>query len=213
VKSNWGKLAPTAIYEHRVETVQLDGAEHTASVLLPIGTSDADGHALLSADREDTPASQRERAGELLADVLGDGAWRRAKEVKAAAKASSIPARTLERASHDVGVEKRCDGFPAVTFWRLPASAPRPPTHSLATAVGETGSPNPVARQENPDGAGDSEASATRPRQTHGNGETGTCGECGGLLASTPNGAVCFGCNTATPTPEQALRNGHGRTS
>lgn len=121
-KSNWGALAETTIHEH--EAVEVTVGETTVEThrLVAVGVSEINGAGLLGADRDDPPATQRERAVELLADLLGDGEWKRAKTLKEAATNQGLSTRTLQRAAREAGVEDRRTTYPGVTWWRLPAS-------------------------------------------------------------------------------------------
>jgi len=194
VKGNWAKLAPTVVYEHEeVEYTAAEGLTVQTHRLVLVGESEADSSALLSPNREDPPATQRERAGELLADVLGDGEWHRAKDVQQAAKAAGVKLRTLDRACTDAGVERDRRGFPAVAFWRLPEPQAEFQFNTPATGDGDTDSPPGMATLEIPHAKGDSGAPPLQSRHSRGNGDTGRCDRCGGLLTPTPSGPVCFG--------------------
>jgi AAA domain len=119
IKSNWSKLAETTLYEHQPTDVTLHGATVETHRLVAIGESDIDGRSLLGVDREDPPATKRERALELLADVLADGAWHRAKEVEQAASRAEISRRLLYKAADEAGIERERRGYPAIAWWRL----------------------------------------------------------------------------------------------
>jgi len=164
IKSNWGKLAPTLLYEHEPATVTVKGTTVETHRLVELGESEIDGGALLGADCNDPPATKQERALELLADVLADGDWHRASEVKDAAAAQGIPVRTLQRAANETGIEDERRGFPSVTWWRLP--------HSRAMPSGATGKLHDWRDYENPVTTGDSEGSADQSCQTGGSGAT-----------------------------------------
>jgi hypothetical protein len=119
IKSNWSKLAGTVLYEHREATVTLRGTTVETHRLVAIGESAIDGRSLLDVDREDPPATKRERATELLADLLADGGWHRAKEIEQAATREDIGRRLLYSAADQAGIERDRRGFPAVAWWRL----------------------------------------------------------------------------------------------
>ena len=151
-KSNWGKLAPTLVYQHEPATVTVRGRTVETHRLAEIGESEIDGRGLLGASHEDPPATKRERAVELLADVLADGEWHRMKEIEAAAGRADISRRVLYRAADEVGIERERRGFPAVAWWRLPVvppamarQAPTGPGHdSESPAItGNQGAPDP----------------------------------------------------------------------
>jgi putative DNA primase/helicase len=163
IKSNWSQLAPTLIYAHEPETVTVKGTTVETHKLVEIGESEIDGGGLLGTDRDDPPASKRDRATELLADELADGEWHRAKEVKDAAARQGIPTRTLQRAAKDADVEEERRGFPSVTWWRLASRA----THS-----GATGDTDTWRDYEKPRGTGDPASSAPQSRQSPKDGAT-----------------------------------------
>jgi hypothetical protein len=185
VKCNWARLAPTIIYEHQEATAAAGGAHVESHRLAYVGESETVAHDLLNPDRDDTPSSQRERADEVLADALGDSGWHRAKEVETIAARAGVSRRTLYRAASEAGVERERRGQPPVGFWRLP---------SRAKGVGTTGGTTEVAQLEVPRPTGDLGLSPSQLCQPQGNGTTGACGHCGGLLTTTPNGSVCFAC-------------------
>jgi hypothetical protein len=195
IKGNWAKLAPTVVYEHEpFDYAASEGLTVQTHRLALLGESEADSTALLSPNRDDPPASQRERAGELLADALGDGNWHRAKEIQQAAKTAGVKLRTLDRACSDIGVERDRRGFPAVAFWRLPEAQPEFRFSTLATTDGDTDSPSGVATLEIARSNGDPEAQPAQSRQSRGNGDTGRCGSCGGLQTKVADTLVCFAC-------------------
>lgn len=120
VKSNWSQLAGTLVYEHEPAQVTVRGVTVETHRLAAIGESEIDGRGLLGASHDDPPATKRERAVELLADVLVDGDWHRMKEIETVAGRADISRRVLYRAADEVGVERDRRGFPAVSWWRLP---------------------------------------------------------------------------------------------
>lgn len=165
-KSNWGVLAETTIHEH--EAVEVTVGETTVGThrLVTVGVSEINGAGLLGADRDDPPATQRERAVELLADLLGDGEWKRAKTVKEAAAQQELSTRTLQRAAREVGIEdRRSSDYPSVTWWRLPASR--------ATGGGASVYSEPWRDCERPDGADDCAPEPEQSRHLIGGGTTG----------------------------------------
>ena len=147
VKSNWGRLAPTMTYSHEEVTVTAGGATVQTNRLTALGESEVAGSALLGVDQDDPPASQHDRAGELLADMLSDGSWHRSKDVKEAAKREGIADRTLKRAAHDAAIETDQRGFPRITWWRLSQSG---------QADGPTVGPSAWPNRETPVSTGDS---------------------------------------------------------
>ena len=106
----------TCRIEPRVIETEAGTVETSRLVMGP----DCDMHAdELLATRGEEERTDRELAGDWLADELADGEWRKAAEIKARAKADGIAERTLQRALKRLGVEVRREGFPAVSEWRL----------------------------------------------------------------------------------------------
>lgn len=133
-KNNWGAKAPTEIYRHTsVELPDADGREFSVSRLDLVGESAVPADELVSGDSDDTPQGKLERAGEVLADELGDGEWHRKSEIVEVAKRLGISGRTLDRAAKLEEVTSKQEGRPAVAHWRLPRSA---------TTLGEPGLAN-----------------------------------------------------------------------
>jgi putative DNA primase/helicase len=163
VKSNWGQLADTLLYEHESTDATVRGTTVETHRLVVVGESGVDGRSLLGTDPDDPPASQQERALELLADVLGDRDWHRGSTVKDAAKRAGISHRTLQRAAKDAGIEYDERGFPKVTWWRLPQSR---------QGDGATVAPNGWRDCENPVTTGDSAPLDSRSRHVLVNGAT-----------------------------------------
>jgi hypothetical protein len=151
VKSNWSKLAGTSIYEHRETEVTVRGTTVQSHRLVLVGESAIEGCELLGADRDDPPSTKRERAVELLADTLADGAWRRAKEVEAAAARADIGRRLLYQAARDVGIERERNGFPAVAWWRLPVVHSQGAQQSCTAAAHASESPDTTGDYASPD--------------------------------------------------------------
>lgn len=168
VKSNWGRIAPTLLYRHEAAGIMVDGFTVDTNRLAAAGESDIAGASLLGADGDDPPASKRERAEELLADMLGDGERHRAKEVKDAARRQGIPERTLQRAARYADVVIEDEGFPRVTYWRLEADS-----HSRAIPDGATVAPSGWRDCENTHLIGDSGVSTAQSRHTAEDGATG----------------------------------------
>ena len=146
IKSNWGKLAPTLVYRHVPIVLDEVGERIETHTLREVGESDVAGGALLGIDPDDPPATKRERATELLADVLAGKGWTRASEVEAHATAQGIGRRTLYAAADDVGVEREKRGFPAITFWRVDSRADQSCTTDVQP--GPHGNANPVAERK-----------------------------------------------------------------
>ena len=167
VKSNWARLAPTLIYTHDEVEVTVGGKTVTTNRLTSLGESDVAGTALLGADPSDSPATQLDRAGELIADMLGSGDRQRSKEIKEAAARQGIPERTLKRAAQDAGVSVESEGFPRVTYWRL---------HSRAKGFGPTGVGPTGPTGETPMNTGDFQVASSQLGQTTIDGPTGEDG-------------------------------------
>lgn len=141
IKSNWSTLAETTIYEHEPVEVTVDGATVQTHRLALIGESTIAGRELLDVDRDDPPASKRERAHELLADLLSDGDWHRAKDIEHAAHQADISRRLLYKAADDIGIERKRRDFPAVGWWRLPVVQPATAQQSCTTALHDSETP------------------------------------------------------------------------
>jgi hypothetical protein len=164
VKSNWGKLADTLLYRHEPATVTVGGECVDTHRLVLDGESVIDGRSLLGADPEDPPASKRERADELLSDMLSDRDWHRVSEIRDAAKRVGVSWRTVQRAAQAVPVEHEERGFPAVGYWRLPQSR---------QADGATVTPNRWRDCETSIATGDYAPYDAQSRQPSENGATG----------------------------------------
>lgn len=164
VKSNWARLAPTLTYRHDDVRVTVDGQTVKTNKLTFLGESGVAGTALLGANPSDSPATQLDRAGELIADLLGNGERRRSKEVREAAARQGIPARTLKRAAHDADVSIESEGFPRVTYWRLA---------SWANPVGPTGDGPTGPPGDNSTNTGDFRPALSQLGQTRERGPTG----------------------------------------
>ncbi len=132
-KSNWGKLAKGLLYDITEHELDLDGHRLTTTTLEEAGESDVTGSEALGASDGPSPATRRELAAEILGDLLGDGQQRRRGEIAEQAARRGISDRTLDRAAHEVGVLIDRQGFPSVTYWRLPHSPANP---SPATVAG-----------------------------------------------------------------------------
>jgi hypothetical protein len=81
---------------------------------------------LVSGQDAQDERSELEEAKDWLRYELADGQWHESGPVKAAAEATGIAKRTLERAAKVIGVETTREGFHPATGWRLPSVAPTP---------------------------------------------------------------------------------------
>lgn len=192
VKSNWARLAPTLSYAHETATVTVGGATVETNRLMALGESGVAGTALLGAAGDDSPSSQHERAEELIADMLGTGERRRAKEVKDAARKQGIPERTMKRAAHDAGVLYESEGFPRVTYWRLDSRA----KGAGPTVHGPTGPTSETSAN-----TGDSEREHPQSGQTRMNGPTAAGPTAEGLNDAPQRAALCR-CERPIPVPD-----------
>ena len=141
IKSNWSTLAETTIYEHESVEVTLGGATVQTHRLALIGESTIAGRDLLDVDRDDPPASKRERAHELLADLLSDGDWHRAQDIEEAGRAARIGRRLIYKAAEEVGVERERRDFHGIAWWRLPVVQPDVAQQSCTPAVHDSEAP------------------------------------------------------------------------
>lgn len=141
IKSNWGRKAPTAIYEHVSVELEVDGRKVETHRLDFVGESDVAGEQLLGIDPEEPPATKRERAVELLADHLAGRDWVRASEIEVMAGQAGIGRRTLYKAADEVGVEREKRGFPAVGWWRLDSRAQLECTTGVQSRVHDSAKP------------------------------------------------------------------------
>lgn len=141
IKSNWSTLAETTIYEHEAAEVTLGGTTVQTHRLAVIGESTIAGRDLLDVDRDDPPASKRERAHELLADLLGDGDWHRAQDIVEAGRAARIGRRLIYKAAEEVGVERERRDFHGIAWWRLPVVQPDTAQQSCTPIVHDSETP------------------------------------------------------------------------
>jgi len=163
-KANYARLRPPE--RHRIEEIVLPDTLDAISGE-PIVTSrmvfveyadDVDASAVLNS--QGGGAEARTLAAQLfLAKELREGTWQESRAVKERAVAEGHSERTLQRAKSELDVEDKREGFPAITYWRLPQS--RQPIHQQdgATVDGARLSGNgaaeaPVAPAPSGDGAG-----------------------------------------------------------
>jgi AAA domain len=127
-KANYSRLRP--VERHRIEEVLLPGTVDPETGD-PITTSrmvflelaeDVDGADVL-APRVAGDASKEQAAIRFLVCELAGGGWGKSAELKERAAAEGHSERTLKRAKEALNIEHRSEGFPAVTYWRLPSRA------------------------------------------------------------------------------------------
>jgi AAA domain len=126
-KANWGRYASSL--RCRIDTASVDTRSGPSEqpVLAIVGECDTTGADLTSTRQP----GRREEAIEFLKELLGDGERRESEEIRKAAEARGLAWRTVQRAKPTLGVEHESEGFPAVTYWRLPV-APTPVTPPVA---------------------------------------------------------------------------------
>ena len=125
----------------RIEPRVIDSDAGTIETSRLVFLGDCDTHADdLLATRGEDERSDREIAGDWLADEMAHGEWVKAAEIKARAKSQGIAERTLQRARVHLGVEDRREGFPAVSEWRLTV-VPTTTGTTGTTATGTTEQP------------------------------------------------------------------------
>jgi AAA domain len=154
-KANYARLRPPE--RHRIEEVilpeTLDAVTGepivTSRMVFVEYATDVDASAVLGAQVSDESSKELAAAGFLVKQLAG-GDWHESAPLKHVASADGISERTLQRAKLDLGVEDKREGFPAISYWRLPQS--RHPSYQSdgATTGGawlsqNGGSENPVA--------------------------------------------------------------------
>jgi len=83
--------------------------------------TDVDASAVLGSQVSDESSKELAAAGFLVRQLAG-GDWQESAPLKTAASSDGISERTLQRAKLDLGVEDKREGFPAISYWRLPQS-------------------------------------------------------------------------------------------
>jgi AAA domain len=126
-KANWARLGP--VERHRIEEIQLEQLDPetgdpivTSRMVFVEEADDVDGADVLSPRVAPDEATKELSAAGFLVRRLAGGDWFESAQVKAAALAGGVSERTLQRAKLDLGVEDKREGFPAVSYWRLPQS-------------------------------------------------------------------------------------------
>lgn len=126
-KANYARLRSPE--RHRIEEVVLPKTLDSVTGE-PIVTSrmvfveyatDVDASAVLGSQVSDESSKELAAAAFLVRELAG-GDWQESAPLKAAASADGISERTLQRAKMDLGVEDKREGFPAISYWRLPQS-------------------------------------------------------------------------------------------
>lgn len=118
VKCNVAPLAPSLLFEIEPILIPATGTEPDVetSRIVELGICDYTGSELLGSTQNS--GSKLEEAQEFLREQLFEP--RPSRQVKEAADAAGITAKTLRRAREQLGVEEVREGFPATTTWRLP---------------------------------------------------------------------------------------------
>jgi hypothetical protein len=111
-------------------------------------------------------------AARILHDALADGGWHESRAVKEQAESEGVSERTLQRAFRELRGEDKREGFPAVTYWRLPSRAKGSPMDVGATVESpanphgakESATPSPPVAPVTPTGieAGATDANGRR---------------------------------------------------
>lgn len=165
---NVAREAPSLSCHIEPRVIEDETGTIETSRLVIVGACDIDADALL-ATRSDDERSDREIAAEWLADELADGAWHKAGEIKASAKAADIAVRTLQRAHKLLGVEVRRTGFPGpVSEWHLPYA---PTTTGADGAAGDGANGETRTLEPNP---GTSESHTRQVSNSGADGADGT---------------------------------------
>jgi hypothetical protein len=126
-KANYARLRPPerhkiveVVLPETLDAVTGEPIVTSAMVFVEYAT-DVDASAVLGS--QTSGEDSKERAALLfLARELAGGDWRKSAALKTAASAEGISERTLKRAKLDLGAEDKREGFPSVTYWRLPQS-------------------------------------------------------------------------------------------
>jgi hypothetical protein len=126
-KANYARPRPPE--RHRIEEVilpdTLDAVTGepvvTSRMVFVEYAADVDASAVLGSQVSDPGAKELAGAGFLVRELAG-GDWYPSASLKAAADSEGISKRTLQRAKSDLDVEDKREGFPAVSYWRLPQS-------------------------------------------------------------------------------------------
>jgi hypothetical protein len=145
-KANLARLAP--VERHRVEeivlpdTVDPETGERivTSRMTFVEVAEDVTGSEILGPH---TP-TKTETAESLLLILLGDGDWHESEAMKKVLAAAGFNERLAQRAAKYLSVEHKRQGFPAVTWWRLPAATPLVATSTVSENVAtvETAQPS-----------------------------------------------------------------------
>ncbi len=112
-KSNYGKRGTSHELTLRVPA----GEDHP--VIAYVGASTVQAHEVLAATNGEE-RSKREEAQAFLLQELDDGDRHRSSDVIGRGQKDGHKIRTLQRAANDLGLEITHDGFPRITYWRLP---------------------------------------------------------------------------------------------
>ena len=127
-----GNLKPAPVLRYRIEEVKLGIEDDGPPIEIPrlVLAGEAPEHDLASLasaaggkhDAREAVVTPRMNAAAWLTIALSNGEWHESKGLKVAAEnTGGINKRTLERAAfEELGVERKQEGFPALTYWRLP---------------------------------------------------------------------------------------------
>jgi len=114
-----GVLEGALLYEKRAVDLCIDGYDFTVARSVHVGEAKTITKDDVFKQQHSTRGEERREASAFLKRVLADGAVA-ADEVKRLAVEDEISWGTLKRASEDLGVVKRPDGFQGPYLWSLP---------------------------------------------------------------------------------------------
>ena len=126
------------------------------------------------APSEEAPKSKAEQAREIVAERLADGEWHQAGPLCDELEERELGGKAqISRVKHRLGVETERRGFPAVTYWRLPAhlfpeGGPCNPQPPLPAAPGARAD-GPSRDQHSAGPEDTAEGYRARPWETNGN--------------------------------------------
>jgi AAA domain len=129
-KANYARLRPPE--RHRIEEIVLPETVDavtgepivTSRMVFVEFATDVEASAVLSAHAGGQGEDKTQAAAWFLIRELRDGDWHESRVVKARGEAEGHTERTLQRARVELEIEDKRTGFPAVSYWRLPAVVP-----------------------------------------------------------------------------------------
>jgi hypothetical protein len=141
-KANYARLRPPE--RHRIEEIvlpeTLDAVTGepivTSRMVFAEYASDVEASAVLSAHGGAGSEEKSQAAAFFLIRQLRDGGWHESRIVKERAEAEGHSERTLQRARVELEIEDKREGFPAISYWRLPAVVPTESQKDGTTAEG-----------------------------------------------------------------------------